>query len=140
MTKEQALLDKSQKGLSMLFNAPTNTMEAVQQDKDVVMRAWRQIHDAMIEYEPSLAEWEAQAKEQVYKYNNTWTWDKEMYLYATKVFWDENTQFMKGIIDRFMHIDKDSFIEYYGRPYYMPFSLEKEYDPRNFVGTIIKHQ
>lgn len=36
----------------MLFNAPTNTMEAVQQDKDVVLRAWGQIHDAMIEYHP----------------------------------------------------------------------------------------
>lgn len=140
MTKEQVLLNKSQKGLSMLFNAPTNTMEAVQQDKDVVMRAWRQIHDAMIEYEPSLAEWEELAKEQVYKSNSTWTWDKEMYLYAIKVFWDENTQFMKGIIDRFMHIDKDTFIEYYGRPYEMPFSFEKEYDPRKFVGTIIKHK
>lgn len=140
MTKEQALLNKTQKALSMLFNAPTNTMEAVQQDKDVVMRAWRQIHDAMIEYEPSLAEWEALAKEQVYKFNNTWTWDKEMYLYATNAFWGESIQFMKGIIDRFMHIDKNTFIEYYGRPYEMPFSFEKEYDPRKFVGTIIKHK
>lgn len=140
MTKEQVLLNKSQKGLSMLFNAPTNTMEAVQQDKDVVMRAWRQIHDAMIEYHPSFVVFENSGKKQVYESNNTWTWDKEMYLYATKVFWDENTQFMKGIIDRFMHIDKDTFIEYYGRPYEMPFSFEKEYDPRKFVGTIIKHK
>lgn len=140
MTKEQVLLNKSQKALSMLFNAPTNTKEAVQQYKDVVMRAWRQIHNAMIEYEPSLTEWEALAKEQVYKFNNTWTWDKEMYLYATNVFWSENTQFMKGIIDRFMHIDKNTFIEYYGRPYEMPFSFEKEYDPSKFVGTIIKHK
>lgn len=125
----------------MLFNAPTNTLEAVQQDKDVVMRAWQQIHDAMIEYSPSLAEWEEQGKEQVYKSKyHTWTWDKEMYMYATSVVWSENTQFMKGIIDRFMHIDKETFIEYYGRPYEMPFSFEKEYDPCKFVGTIIKHK
>lgn len=140
MKKEQALLNKSQKALSMLFDSPINTREAVQQDKDVVLRAWGQIHDAMIEYDPYLAEWEARAKEQVYKSNNTWTWDKEMYLYATNVIWSENTQFMKGITDRFMHIDKNTFIEYYGRPYYMPFSLEKEYDPCKFVGTIIKHK
>ena len=120
----------------MLRPSPQNIREAVQQDRDTVIRSWEQLYNSIINEYPAISKIEKQIKENKVNEHIQIGWHLLAYALRFNVVWEGEVSFMTQVIDRYMHIDERSYIEYMQRPIYLPWCLTKEFEPKNFKGKV----
>ena len=127
------LFKTSKMSLSMLRPAPQHEMEAVQQDRDSVIRSWEKLYNSILCEYPALSKIEKQLKGN----KELIGWHLLAYAFRFNVVWEGELSFMEDVIDRYMHIDQRTYIEYAKRPIYLPWCTKKEFDPKKFKGKVI---
>lgn len=113
MKKADRLRGVAIKAMNMLRPSPQSKDEKVQQDRDMVIRSWNLLYDAILKEYPKLSYLKETLKENSIRYKGTDVlgWDLLAYAFAVNVVWEGEMRFMKSYILRYLHIDKD-FVEH----------------------------
>lgn len=136
MKKSDVLLKVSKESLSMLRTSPQNEREAVQQDRDTVICSWEKLYNSIINEYPAISKVEEEIKDKEVNGHKQINWHLLAYALRFYVVWKGDVSFMENVIDRYMHIDEYSYIEYMQRPIYLPWCLTKEFEPTKFKGKV----